>query len=128
MSVPQLSVYMPENKAFKIQIDSATPSNGHINGTYESQFSPEGGFSATGHIGTYSWVTSDAAQGKSGVAPFCIRFSGVTRSSNFDYCIYDTWNGVYLDNDTMLLTGTRGYVNSRGVIESICLGTHVFSK
>lgn len=128
MSVPQLGVYMPENKSFKIKIDSATPSNGHITGTYESQFSPEGNFSVTGNIGLYSWVISDAAQGKGGVAPFCLRFTAVTRPSKHDYCIYDTWNGVYLKNNRMLLTGTRAYVNSKGVIESICLGTQVFSK
>ena len=127
MSVPQLGLYMPENKAFKIEIKAANPSNGVINAVYESAFSPQGLLESTGDIGQYAWVYSDR-QGKDGVAPFCIQFRGFVRPSGRAYCIMDTWNGAYQENNTMLLTGTRAYVNSAGVTESICLGTLVFSQ
>jgi hypothetical protein len=127
MSVPQLGLYMPENKAFKIQIKQANPSNGVINAVYESAFSPEGLLTSTGDIGSYAWVHSDS-HGTSGFAPFCIQFRGFVRPSGRAYCIMDTWNGAYLENNTMLLTGTRAYVNSAGVTESISLGTHIFSQ
>jgi hypothetical protein len=127
MSVPNLGVYMPENKSFKIQINNANPSNGQITGSYESLFSPEGAFTMDGTVGHYAWVFNDA-QGKDGVAPFCISFSGSIRPTGRPYCIVDSWNGTYLDSNKMLLTGTRAYVNSKGVTESISLGTLVFSR
>ena len=35
---------------------------------------------------------------------------------------------AYLDDDTMLLSGTRAYVNNKGVVQVTFLGTQTFKK
>lgn len=124
MSVPKLGIYEPANKSFKIQITSANPSNGEIKGSYSTAFTPEGVLSQGGSVGQYRWVKNEA--GVDGVAPFWISFQAFFRPSGRPYGLGDQWNGVYRKDNTMLLTGTRGYVNNKGEIESICLGTMVF--
>ena len=55
-------------------------------------------------------------------APFCIRFTGSVRPDKFPYCIVDSWNGAYQTDNTMLLSGTRAYVNNKGAVQVTFLG------
>ena len=71
---------------------------------------------------------NNASVGHDGVTPFVIEFTAFQRPTGRAYAIYDIWSGAYQKNDSMILTGTRAYVNEQGVISSIVLGTQVFSK
>ncbi|HVR99583.1 MAG TPA: hypothetical protein VMW27_23365 [Thermoanaerobaculia bacterium] len=126
-NVPQLGTYVSEDTNFAIKIDSANPSNGQIDGSYKASYSPEGPFSAQGSIGTYAWVFSDS-QGKDGVAPFSLRVSGSIRPNKNPYCIMDTWTGAYRADNTLLMEGSRSYVNSKGSVQTASLGTLTFKK
>ena len=123
-SVPLLGLYMPQNNAYKIQIENANPSTGTINGLYEPQESPQPFPSQPGVIGHYAWVTN--AQGQNGVPPFSINFYVSVRPAGWPYCLTDTWNGAYQAGNSMLLAGTRAYVNNQGVVQVTSLGTLTF--
>ncbi|HEY0554009.1 MAG TPA: hypothetical protein VGG20_07050 [Thermoanaerobaculia bacterium] len=125
-NIPQTGTYLSQDNHFKIQIDSADPTNGQITGMYETTESPEGPFVSQGTVGHYSWVNN--AQGQSGVAPFNISFNGSIRPNGWPYCIVDSWDGAYEMDNTLLLAGTRAYVNSKGGVEVASLGTQKFSK
>ena len=125
-NVPQLGTYLSQDGHIKIQIESADSSNGQITGIYATNESPEGPFTSQGTIGHYAWVAN--AQGQAGQAPFCISFTGSVRPDKFPYCIVDSWNGAYQTNNTMLLAGTRAYVNNKGVVQVTSLGTQTFKK
>lgn len=125
-TVPQTGTYLSQDGHVKIQIESADSSNGQITGIYATNESQEGPFTDKGSIGVYAWVAN--AQGKAGGAPFCIRFTGSHRPDKFPYCIVDTWNGAYQTDNTMLLAGTRSYVNNKGVVQVTFLGTQTFKK
>jgi hypothetical protein len=127
-NVPQLGVYQSDdNKNFKIEITAADPSNGQIQCSYSTTYSPEGPFTDKAAIGHYAWVFSDQ-QGKDGVAPFNIRIIGSIRPDKRPYCIVDTWNGAYQTDNTLLMEGSRAYVNSKGVIQVGSLGTLRFKR
>jgi hypothetical protein len=126
-NVPQVGTYVSEGTNFKIQITSANPANGQIDAVYETNYSPEGPFTVTGQIGQYSWVYSES-QGKDGVAPFSIRFAAGIRPDGRPYSIYDTWTGAYQVDNTLLMEGARSYVNSKGVVQTMSLGTLTFSQ
>ena len=120
MSVPILGIYRPANKDYFIEVAEATPANGQIHGGYGARFAPEGGMKS-GLIGFYAWVNSAGNNS----APFVISFRGFSRPAG--HVVLDQWNGFYRKDDTMLLTGTRAYVNEDGTSESICLGTMLFA-
>lgn len=126
MSVPVLGNYVSEDKTYHIRITAADPANGQITGSYISEYSPAGTFSKEGTIGNYAWVFNQE-QGKDGVAPFLISFSASERPEGRAYAIRDHWAGAYQEDNSILLTGTRAYVNEAGVVQSICLGTHTFA-
>jgi hypothetical protein len=126
-NVPQIATYMSENRAFKIQIKSANATTGEISAAYETTYSPQGSFIDQTALGHYAWVFSDQ-QGKDGVAPFNIRIIGSVRPDKRPYCIVDTWNGAYLTDNTLLLEGSRSYVNSKGVVQVTSLGTMKFAQ
>lgn len=127
MGVPVLGTYVSADKNFTIQILSANSSNGVITALYKAGYSPVGPLSVQGDIGHYGWVFSKS-QGRDGVAPFSINFSaGVRPEPGRPYCISDTWNGAYLADNTLLLEGTRSYVNSDGVVSVGSLGTMKFA-
>lgn len=126
-TVPQTGTYLSQDNKFKIQINSANPSNGVINALYATNDSPEGPFNTSGDIGHYSWVYSEK-QGKNGVAPFVIRFTAGVRPEKWPYCIDDTWTGSYQEDNTLLMDGARSYVNSKGVVQVTSLGTMKFSR
>lgn len=128
MAVPQLGTYLSEDGNFKLEITSANPSNGQIGGTYETQYSPEGGFKVTNDsIAQYSWVFNDK-QGKDGVAPFSLSIQANVRPEGRPYSIYDRWAGAYQTDNSLLMEGSRSYVNSKGVVEAMSLGTLRFTK
>jgi len=124
---PKLGIYASEDNNFMVQIDKANSKNGQINGVYKTNYSPEGPFTVKGQIGEFSWVNSER-QGKEGVAPFSIRFASDRPEPGRSYCIYDTWTGVYQVNDTLLMEGSRSYVNSKGIVQTMKLGTLTFSQ
>ena len=126
-NVPQLTTYVSEDNNYKIQIKSADASNGAISAAYETKFSPQGAFTDPAAVGTYAWVFSDQ-QGKDGVAPFDIRIAGSVRPDKRPYCIVDTWNGAYQTDNTLLMSGSRAYVNSKGVVQVTSLGTMRFAQ
>ncbi len=125
-SVPRYGTYVSEDNNFKVDIAKADPNNGQIEYTYETTYSPDGGFKAEDQIGHYSWVSDN--QGKSGTPPFSISFFATNRPEGRPYCIYDTWTGAYQVNDTLLMEGARSYVNNEGVVETMSLGTLTFSQ
>jgi hypothetical protein len=124
MSVPLLGTYQSPDKHFKIQIDGANASDGQITGLYATNESPVGLFTSQGTIGHYAWVAN--AQGKAGQPPFNINFTGSARPDGFPYCIIDMWNGAYQTDNSMLLAGTRAYVNNQGVVQVVSLGIQKF--
>lgn len=126
MSVPNLGTYVSEDNNFKIAITAANPANGQIQAVYEAGYSPEGPFTSEGQIGNYAWVTNKV--GGAGTAPFCIRFTGFDRPDGWPYCIYDSWTGAYLPDNTMLLEGVRSYVNADGEVRVLSLGTLTFAQ
>jgi len=125
MAVPVLGTYLSADNHFKIQITNANPSNGQIDGVYATNESPQGPFTSQGTVGHYAWVANQ--QGQSGQAPFCINFTGSVRPNGFPYCIIDMWNGAYQTDNTMLLAGTRAYVNNQGQVQVVSLGTQKFA-
>lgn len=125
-NVPHLATYMSEDKNFKIQIKSADASTGTISAAYETTYSPQGSFTDQTAPGTYAWVFSDQ-QGKDGVAPFNIRITGSIRPDKRPYCIVDTWDGAYQTDNSLLMNGSRSYVNSKGVVQVTSLGTLRFA-
>jgi hypothetical protein len=125
-NVPQLGTYLSQDGHIKIQIESANPSNGQMTGIYATNEGPEGPFTSSGAIGIYAWVANQ--QGQAGAAPFNIRFTGSVRPDKFPYCIVDSWNGAYQTDNTLLLAGTRAYVNNKGVVQVTSLGTQKFSR
>ena len=126
-NVPQLATYLSEDNNFKIQIKSANSTTGEISAAYETRFSPQGAFIDPAAQGHYAWVFSDQ-QGKDGVAPFNIRIIGSVRPDKRPYCIVDTWNGAYQTDNSLLLQGSRAYVNSKGVVQVTSLGTFRFAQ
>jgi hypothetical protein len=125
-NVPEIGTYKSADKNFTLKISSANPSNGVIAGVYSANYSPIGAFSVEGNVGTYGWVFSKG-QGKDGVAPFNLTFGGAQRPDQRPYNIVDSWNGAYLTDNTILVEGTRSFVNSDGVVEVGSLGTMRFS-
>jgi len=125
-NVPQLGTYVSEDNNFVIQIISANASNGVINAQYKASYSPQGPISVSGDIGSYAWVTN--SQGQTGVAPFHIAFSASVRPEKWPYCTCDMWNGAYQVDNTLLMDGTRSYVDNKGVIKVQTLGTLKFSQ
>ncbi|AUH52373.1 hypothetical protein CXB49_16950 [Chromobacterium sp. ATCC 53434] len=126
MSVPQIGTYVSADKNFSFKITSANASNGVIAGVYQANYSPIGSFKAEGEIGHYGWVFSKA-QGKDGVAPFNLSFGGSQRPDGRAYNIVDSWNGAYLTNNTLLVEGSRAFVNSDGTVQVGSLGTQIFT-
>ncbi|PXF43404.1 hypothetical protein BWQ96_06850 [Gracilariopsis chorda] len=126
MGLPRRGTYTSDDGVQKITIENTNSSNGQIEGTYGSSSSPVGPLSISNMRGDFMWVHSQEA-GRDGVAPFVIRFFAKQRPSPRAYSIVDSWNGGYQTDDTMLLSGTRAYVNQEGVVQSISLGTKVFS-
>ncbi|MBS1914313.1 MAG: hypothetical protein JST22_20150 [Bacteroidetes bacterium] len=124
-TVPLLGTYLSSNGNFKIDITSANPSNGEIQGTYAANYSPVGPITENGSIGTYAWVSNSA--GQAGGTPFSIRFQVGVRPGGFPYCVMDSWTGAYLTDNTMLLEGARSYVDNKGVVQVGSLGTLLFS-
>ncbi|AIY42883.1 hypothetical protein LT85_3725 [Collimonas arenae] len=125
-NVPAIGTYKSADKNFTLKISSANPSNGVITGVYSSNYGPIGAFSVEGNVGTYGWVFNKG-QGKDGVAPFNLSFGGAQRPDQRPYNIVDNWNGAYLTDNTILVEGTRSFVNSDGVVEVGSLGTMRFS-
>ncbi|AMP03558.1 hypothetical protein [Collimonas pratensis] len=125
-NVPAIGTYTSADKNFTLKISSANPSNGVITGVYSANYSPIGAFSVEGNVGNYGWVFSKS-QGKDGVAPFNLSFGGAQRPDQRPYNIVDNWNGAYLTDNTILVEGTRSFVNSDGVVEVGSLGTLRFS-
>ncbi|WP_298517448.1 hypothetical protein [uncultured Kordia sp.] len=126
MAVPNLGKYKSPNKTIEIEINSANPSNGTIQAEYENEFTPVGVLSVKGQLGEYRWV--DNPGGGSGTAPFTINFTASSRPAGRPYSITEIWNGYYTKKNTLLLTGTRGYVNKNGDVVSVGLGTVEFSQ
>lgn len=127
MSVPQLGTYHSEDGTTTFQIQSANSGNGEIGGVYTTKNSPVGPIQASGTIGTYFWVFSDKA-GKDGVAPFCISITANVRPDKREHAIFDRWAGAYCEDGTLLMAGSRSYVNSKGAVEVVSLGTHRFAR
>lgn len=126
MGLPQHGVYTSDDGVQKITISSTNSGNGQIKGVYESSSSPVGPLNVTNMDGGFMWVYSKDA-GKDGVAPFAIRFSAAVRPSGRAYVVMDNWNGGYETDGTLLLAGSRSYVNESGAVQSISLGTKTFS-
>lgn len=126
MSIPPTyGIYVSENQSFSIEITEATSSVGEIVAKYTAKYSPEGELKDEGKIGRYHWVHSQALN-RQGVAPFCIRFAANIRPQGYPYCIEDTWTGAYMTDDTMFLQGVRCYVNGKGEVKVMSLGTSTF--
>lgn len=125
-NVPKHGTYLSEDGNFKLQITSANSSNGQIGGTYAAQYSPEGPLHVeSANIAGYSWVSNQ--EGKSGNAPFSISISASVRPEGRPYSIYDRWAGAYRTDNTLLMDGSRSYVNDKGVVKVVSLGTLAFS-
>jgi hypothetical protein len=122
--VPQLGTYTSSNQAYTIEITSANSSKGSISGTYTSLYTPVGELSIEGDIGGYAWVTNDTGD----LTPFAMNFAVSQRPSGRPYYIRETWTGYYTSSNTMVLTGSQGYVNGDGTVSSICLGTFEFAQ
>lgn len=127
MGLPETGTYTSDDGVYKIQVTGSDASSGGVNGTYSAASSPVGALNISGKIGTFSWVRNKEL-GKDGVAPFMIRFRNVQRPSDRVYAITDIWVGGYEKDNSMLLTGSRGYVTELGEIWSISLGTKKFTK
>lgn len=129
MSLPNYGTYVPENKTMQIEITSADPSAGQIQGTYQHNFPPiDAAINApvniihvTGGIGGYSWVNNN--DGGSGSAPFCINFTASIRPDGWPYCLVDFWNGYYTIDNSIVISGTRSYVKDDGTATTVNLGT-----
>ncbi|KAI0558152.1 hypothetical protein FGB62_230g014 [Gracilaria domingensis] len=126
MGLPNHGTYTSDDGVHKIIITRTVSSNGQIDGDYVSSSSPAGPLSISSLKGDYMWVKSKE-QGRDGVAPFTIRFWAKQRPDGRPYAIIDSWSGGYQKDNTMLLSGTRAYVNEDGVVQAISLGTKVFS-
>mgnify|MGYP003571930748 FL=1 len=126
-AVPQVGKYVSEDNNFSINIMSTDSWKGVINAVYNATYGPEGPITVSGNIGGYSWVYNES-QRKDGVAPFSIRFTANLRPKNRFYSIYDTWTGAYQANNTLLMSGVRSYVNSKGTVQVRSLGTMTFAK
>ena len=124
--VPWPGTYTSDDGVQQITIISANPENGQITFSYACSSSPVGPLSISKAKGGYAWVRNGKVE-RDGVAPFTIAFSVMQRPDDRAYCIKDAWNGAYQKDDTLLLSGTRAYVNREGVVQSISLGTKVFS-
>lgn len=121
MALPTLGLYIAGNKTMRIEITSADPSTGVIEGTYENDYTPEGTMIVKGKIGGYAWVNNN--DGGDGSAPFSINFTVSERPTDFPYCLVDFWNGFYSKSNSIIITGTRSYVKNDGTTQSIGLGT-----
>ena len=121
VTVPELGTYTPLDNTMQIEITSADPSNGEIQGTYTHHFTPEDEITVTGKIGGYAWV--DNNDGGSGTAPFSINFTASVRPDGSPYCIVDFWNGFYTKVNSLVLSGVRSYVKNDGTTQSTVLGT-----
>jgi len=125
--VPKYATYKSDDSNLTIKIEQLDASTGTIRAVYNTTYSPQGAFSDPAAPGTYAWVFSDQ-QGKDGVAPFDIRVTGSVRPDKRPYCIVDTWSGAYQTDNSLLLAGSRAYVNSKGVVQVTSLGTHRFAS
>jgi len=124
-TVPLHGTYTTEAGKFNVDILEADGASGDIEAKYTAEFSPEGRLSEKGTIGKYFWVESES-QGQGG-APFTIRFSAQSRPDGRPYSIIDSWTGAYRIDDTLLMNGVRSYVNGKGKVQVIDLGTLVFT-
>lgn len=124
--VPFTGTYKSEDGVYKITISSVNSYHGIFSGKYESAKSPEGALNIGDITGSFRYVMSKS-EGRDGVAPFIIGFSTTYRADGRVYAIRDAWEGVYQVGDTLLLTGSRAYVNDDGTTSSTSLGTKTFS-
>jgi len=119
--VPIIGTYSALDETIQIQITSANPSNGQIQGTYTDNFTPEGKIIVTGNIGGYAWVKD--TNGECGQAPFHINFTIYKSPNDLSYTLVDFWNGYYTKNNTIIISGVRSYVTTTGTKEAKSLGT-----
>lgn len=126
MTIPKLGTYTSDDGVHKVNIMSANPAPGEIQGEYTSSSSPIGQLFVSNMTGKYWWV-SDVVAGTERSPPFVISFLARQRPSGFPYAIVDHWNGAYQSGDKLLLSGTRSYVNQEGVVQVVSLGTKEFS-
>lgn len=125
-TVPSLKTYTSKDGNFSIKIKTSNGSTGQVTCDYVAKTSPEGQINDTQSIGGFGWVHNDALR-RNDVAPFPIQVSGSKRGDQFSYAIVDSWNGAYQPNDTLLMTGSRSYVNSKGLIKVEDLGSQTFA-
>ena len=122
--LPLPGKYVSADGNFTLTITGANPGDGKMTGAYAANFGPSGAQQLQGHVGNYAWV--DDLQGRSGQAPFVIRFGGGWREADWSYAQRDEWNGAYRADDTILAEGSRAYVASDGSVQVGSLGTQVF--
>jgi hypothetical protein len=113
------------NFAFTLQTFGT--STGAITGEYVAKTSPEGQADDKQSTGAFGWVHNDRT-GTNDQPPYPIHFMGVKRGDQLRYAIVDIWNGVRQNDKTLLMSGSRSYVNSQGVVKVEPLGTQAFSK
>lgn len=72
------------------------------------------------------WVYNNEKENTQ-IAPVLINFRASKRPEGSPYAIVDTWNGYYETDHSMILTGSRCYVNENGKTNSTSLGTMAFN-
>lgn len=123
--VPNIGTYTSDDGLYKVTIESVDGWTGKFSGKYKATTSPKGALNIESISGSFSWVARKS-DGKDGVAPFVIGFAASQRSEGRTYVVKDVWEGAYQVNDTLLLTGSRAFVDQNGIAESITLGTKQF--
>lgn len=126
--VPQHTTYSTKDGSFAIKIKDSDGSTGALSGEYKAKVSPEGAFNDPLPVtGGFGWVHSDR-KGREDVAPFPLQVLAVKRADKFRYCVTDNWTGAYQEDNSLLMSGSRSYVNSQGVVTVESLGTQTFQK
>lgn len=126
--VPELTTYATKDGSFAIKITGSNGSTGALTGEYKAKVSPEDAFSGPQPwTGGFGWVHSDK-MGRDDVAPFPLHILVVKGADKFRYCVTDNWTGVYQENNSLLLSGSRSYVNSKGNVTVESLNTQTFQK
>ena len=126
--VPQHTAYATKDGSFAIKIIDSNGSTGALSGEYKAKVSPEDAFSGPQPwTGGFGWVHSDK-MGRDDVAPFPLQVQVTKRADKFRYCVTDNWTGVYQEDNSLLMSGSRSYVNSKGNVTVESLGTQTFQK
>jgi len=117
-----VGTYRSQSGDFVIEISKSDDSVGTFSGTYTARATPEGMQQFLLVSGSWGFINNP--NGKR--IPLNISLIALIRPNSWNYCIYDAWAGVLVEDGTILATGVRSYLKAGEPAQLSSLGIHTF--